>query len=76
MTVTKSDFDPTILGQYELPPSLLHFQWKGKRSGTTVYRYILAETIDPNKIDSRTKVKEGEEGMTQDEVWDRVVKDL
>jgi len=49
MTVTKSDFDPTILGQYELPPHLLHFQWEGKNCGYKVYRYILAEIIDPRQ---------------------------
>ncbi len=69
MTVTKSDFDPTILGQYELPPHLLHFQWEGKNCGYKVYRYILAEIIDPNKINSRAKTKDDDEGMTQEEIW-------
>jgi hypothetical protein len=68
MSVCKSDFDPTILGQYETPPAMLHFQWEGKKCGYKVYRYILIEEIKYNEINSRTKTKTCEDGMTQQEI--------
>lgn len=76
MTVTKSDFDPTVLGQYEDPPALLHFQWEGKRCGNSVFRYVLAEIIEPNEINARTKRTEDEAGMTDEELWERTINNL
>jgi len=76
MTVTKSDFDPTTLGQYEEPPAMLHFQWEGVRCGQSVFRYVLAEIIEPNEIDSRSKRKDDELKMSEEEVWEKVINEL
>ncbi len=76
MTVTKSDFDPTVLGQYEDPPELLHFQWEGEDCGHTVYRYALVDMIDSNEIDARTKRKNDEVGMNNEDMWERAINKL
>jgi hypothetical protein len=68
MTVTKSDFDPTCLGQYDDPPETLHFQWEGKRCDNFVYRYVLVDKIRPNKLDSRTKKTEEEKDKSHKEI--------
>ena len=62
--MTIADFDPTVLERYTKPPSMLHFQWQGSR----VYRYVLVDDFDPIEINSRTKCKDSEQGMTQEEI--------
>ena len=64
--MTTSDFDPSLIEQYKEPKYLLHFQWG---LSSTVYRYALVETIEPNKINSRTKQKKDETKLTQKEIW-------
>tara|TARA_E500000178_G_scaffold331847_1_gene365118 strand:- start:1887 stop:2102 length:216 start_codon:yes stop_codon:yes gene_type:complete len=64
--MTKSDFDPRNLGLYKQPKQLLHFQWQ---DDTRVYRYALVEIIDEKDINSRTKQKKDEQGLTQEEIY-------
>jgi hypothetical protein len=64
--MTTSDFDPALITNYKDPRYLLHFQWG---LSSTVYRYSLVETIEPNKINSRTKQKKDETKLTQKEIW-------
>ena len=64
--MTKSDFDPRNLELYKDPKHLLHFQWQDDNK---VYRYALVEIIDEKDINSRTKQKEEEFGLTQEEIW-------
>jgi len=64
--MTKSDFDPRNLTLYKEPKQLLHFQWQ---DDTRVYRYALVEIIDEKDINSRTKQKKNEQGLTQEEIW-------
>ena len=65
MTIAR--FDPGLLGNYDEPRYLLHFQWKN--SDTTIYRYALVEEIDISNIDPTSKLKEDEQGLTQKELW-------
>jgi hypothetical protein len=64
--MTKSDFDPRNLGLYKEPKQLLHFQWQ---DDTRVYRYALVEIINEKDINSRTKQKKDEQGLTQEEIY-------
>ena len=64
--MTKNDFDPRNLELYKQPKQLLHFQWQ---DDTRVYRYALVEIIDEKDINSRTKQKKNEQGLTQEEIW-------
>ena len=64
--MTKSDFDPRNLELYKDPKHLLHFQWQ---DDTKVYRYALVEVIDEIDINERTKQKQDELGLTQEEIW-------
>lgn len=66
--MTKSDFDPTVLSQYNEPRFLLHFEWQ---RSSDVYRYALVEVIKSNKINSRTKQKQDEQGLSQEEIWQK-----
>ena len=66
--MTTSDFDPRLLGLYEKPRDLLHFQWQ---DDTKVYRYALVEVISEKDINSRTKQKKDELGLTQKEIWSK-----
>ena len=66
--MTKSDFDPTVLSQYDTPKFLLHFEWQ---RSSDVYRYALVEIIKSNKINSRTKQKQDEQGLSQEEIWQK-----
>jgi|TARA_R100001509_G_C4712143_1_gene163697 hypothetical protein len=66
--MTTSDFDPRLLGLYEKPRDLLHFQWQ---DDTKVYRYALVEVISEQDINSRTKQKKDELGLTQKEIWSK-----
>ncbi len=66
--MTTSDFDPRLLGLYEKPRDLLHFQWQ---DDTKVYRYALVEVILEKDINSRTKQKKDELGLTQKEIWSK-----
>jgi hypothetical protein len=69
MTVTKSDFDPKCFGsQYQDPPDTLHFQFDGVRCDNYVYRYVLVDKFRPNKIDSRSKKTEEEQGKSGKEI--------
>ena len=71
MTVTKSDFDPKCFGsQYQDPPDTLHFQFDGVRCDNYVYRYVLVDKFRPNKIDSRSKKTEKEQGKSGKEIAD------
>jgi len=71
MTVTKSDFDPKCFGsQYQDPPNTLHFQFDGVRCDNYVYRYVLVDKFRPNKIDSRSKKTEEEQGKSGKEIAD------
>ncbi len=71
MTVTKSDFDPKCFGsQYQDPPDTLHFQFDGVRCDNYVYRYVLVDKFRPNKIDSRSKKTEEEQGKSGKEIAD------
>ena len=65
--MTIADFDPGLLGNYDEPKYLLHFQWKNNND--KIYRYALVEEIDINKIDHRLKLTKDEQGLTQKEVW-------
>tara|TARA_B100000795_G_C22532185_1_gene335553 strand:+ start:37 stop:249 length:213 start_codon:yes stop_codon:yes gene_type:complete len=69
--MTTSDFDPALIKNYTQPKYLLHLQWG---LSSTVYRYALVETIEPNKINSRTKQKEDEKDLTQKEIWENKYK--
>lgn len=64
--MTLSDFDPRLLDIYAKPKHLLHFEWNGSND---VYRYALVEIIKQNKIDSRNKQKEDEQGLSQEDIW-------
>ena len=64
MTLTK--FDPRNITQYIEPRFLLHFQW-GKSE--KVYRYALVEIINQGTIDHKTKQKDDEKDLTQEEIW-------
>jgi len=69
MTVTKSDFDPKCFGsQYQDPPDTLHFQFDGVRCDNYVHRYVLVDKFRPNKIDSRSKKTEEEQGKSGKEI--------
>ena len=71
MTVTKSDFDPKCFGsQYQDPPDTLHFQFDGVRCDNYVYRYVLVDKFRPNKIDSRSKKTQKEQGKSGKEIAD------
>ena len=64
--MTTSDFDPRLLGSYDKPKFLLHFQWQ---NNSKVYRYALVEIINLGAINARTKQKDDEQGLTQEEIW-------
>ena len=64
--MTTSDFDPRLLGLYDKPKLLLHFQWQ---NSSKVYRYALVEIINFGAINVRTKQKNDEQGLTQKEIW-------
>jgi hypothetical protein len=64
--MTLSDFDPRLLDNYTTPKHLLHFQWSGYNN---IYRYALVEILAPNKINSKTKQKEDEQGISQEDIW-------
>ena len=64
--MTTSDFDPRLLGLYDKPKHLLHFQWQ---NNSKVYRYALVEIINFGAINARTKQKDDEQGLTQEEIW-------
>ena len=66
--MTLSDFDPRLLDIYAKPKHLLHFEWNGS---SDVYRYALVEIIKQNKINSRNKQKEEEQGLSQEEIWQK-----
>ena len=66
--MTLSDFDPRLLEIYAEPKYLLHFEWNGS---SDVYRYALVEIIKQNKINSRNKQKEDEQGLSQEEIWQK-----
>jgi hypothetical protein len=44
----------------------MHFQWQDDNK---VYRYALFEVIDVLNINSRTKQKNDEQGLTQKEIY-------
>ena len=56
--MTTSDFDPRLLGLYDKPKLLLHFQWQ---NSSKVYRYALVEIINFGAINARTKQKNDEQ---------------
>ena len=64
--MTTSDFDPRLLELYDKPKLLLHFQWQ---NSSKVYRYALVEIINFGAINTRTKQKDDEQGLTQEEIW-------
>jgi len=66
--MTLSDFDPRLLEIYAEPKHLLHFEWN---RSSDVYRYALVEIIKQNKINSRNKQKEDEQGLSQEEIWQK-----
>ena len=66
--MTLIDFDPRLLDNYTAPKHLLHFQWSGYNN---IYRYALVEILAPNKINSKTKQKEDETGLSQEEIWQK-----
>lgn len=66
--MTLSDFDPRLLDIYATPKHLLHFEWNGS---SNIYRYALVEIIKQNKINSRNKQKEDEQGLSQEEIWQK-----
>ena len=66
--MTLSDFDPRLLDICAEPKHLLHFKWNGS---SDVYRYALVEIIKQNKINSRNKQKEDEQGLSQEEIWQK-----
>ena len=66
--MTLSDFDPRLLDNYTAPKHLLHFQWNGSNN---IHRYALVEILAPNKINSKTKQKEDETGLSQEEIWQK-----
>ena len=69
MIITKSDFDPKCFGgQYQDPPEMLHFQFEGVRCDNYVHRYVLVDKFRPNKLNSRSKKTEEEEGKSHKEI--------
>ena len=66
--MTLAKFDPRNITQYKEPRFLLHFQW-GKSE--KVYRYALVEIINQGAIDHKTKQKEDEIDLTQNEIWEK-----
>ena len=64
--MTLAAFDPRNIDCYQEPRFLVHFQW-GKSE--KVYRYALVEIIEPKEINSRSKQKIDEIGLTQKEIW-------
>jgi len=72
-----SDFDISRLEIYDEPRHLLHFQWGAtgpwRKITPKVCRYALVEMIDVDKINSRTKQKQDEVNMTQEEIRNKYV---
>ena len=66
--MTTSDFDPRLLTLYKNPKHLLHFQWQ---DDTRVYRYALVEVINKIDINERTKQKQNELKLTQEQIWSK-----
>ena len=66
--MTTSDFDPRLLSLYKNPKHLLHFQWQ---DDTRVYRYALVEVINKIDINERTKQKQNELELTQEQIWSK-----
>jgi hypothetical protein len=66
--MTTSDFDPRLLTLYKNPKHLLHFQWQ---DDTRVYRYALVEVINKIDINERTKQKQNELELTQEQIWSK-----
>ena len=67
--MTLRDFDPGVIGNYTERKYLLHFQWN---DGTEkICRYALVETFNSSEIDSRSKQKKDEIGLTQKELAQR-----
>ena len=64
--MTISDFDARLLDGYTKAPRLLHFQFK--QSGY-VHRYALVETMRVKDIKRRTKQKQSELGLSQEQIW-------
>ena len=64
--MTTSDFDPRLLGLYDKPKHLLHFQWQ---NSDKIYRYALVEVFNSGVINHETKQKDDEIGLTQKEIW-------
>jgi hypothetical protein len=65
--MTLTNFDPGLIKNYTEKKYLLHFQWN---DGTEkICRYALVETLNSSEINSRTKQKTDEIGLTQEEIW-------
>jgi hypothetical protein len=66
--MTTSDFDPRLLSCYPKPKFLLHFQWG---NSSDIYRYALVEVIKQKNIISRSKQKQDEQELSQEEIWQK-----
>lgn len=64
--MTISEYDARLLDGYKKAPYLLHFQFG---QGGYVHRYALVETIKVKDVKRRTKQKQSELGMTQEQIW-------
>ena len=66
--MTRARFDPRLINIYKDPKLLLHFEWG---TDNKIYRYALVEVISEKDINSRTKQKKDELGLTQKEIWSK-----
>ena len=67
--MTTAAFDPRNLDRYKKPKFLLHFQWGNSEK---VFRYALVEVLDASEIDPKTKCKKNEQGLTQQEIYNKL----
>jgi hypothetical protein len=63
--MTLSDFDPRLLDNYTTPN--IYYIFNGVV--LSYLRYALVEILAPNKINSKTKQKEDEQGISQEDIW-------
>ena len=64
--MTLAKFDPRNIDHYNEPRFLVHFQWGNNEK---VYRYALVEIVNQGAIDHKTKQKDDEKDLTQEEIW-------
>ena len=70
--MTIAAFDPRLIDKYTDSKFLLHFEWNDESS--KIYRYALVEEINVSDIDTGSKCKKVEIGLSQKEIWEKKYK--